>query len=82
MPDGVLGVTAFAEQAGVSGPTVLRWQSSGRLPEPDFTTARGRHLWLQATVKSWLDSADYLTACQVCGARCLSVGHHAAAVHP
>ena len=40
LPDGVLGVTAIAERAGVSGPTVLRWQSSGRLPEPDFVTPR------------------------------------------
>lgn len=74
-------MTAFAQRAGVSGPTVLRWNASGRLPEPDFVTARGRPLWLPATVDNWLDSSDVLLTCGVCGARCLSLAHHAKAVH-
>ncbi len=52
-----MGVTAVAQRARVSGPTVLRWRSSMLLPESDFVTARGRPLWLSATVETWLNSS-------------------------
>jgi hypothetical protein len=81
LPDGVMGVTAVPQRAGVSGPTVLRWHASGRLPEPDFVTARGRALWLPATVDAWLSTTDVLLTCGVCGARSLSLAHHTTAVH-
>lgn len=81
LPEGVVGVNAVAAMAGVSGPTVVRWQRSGRLPPPDFTTAAGRALWFSATISRWLDSATFLKTCQTCGARCVSLGHHRSAVH-
>jgi hypothetical protein len=81
LPEGVVGVNGVARMAGVSVPAVVRWRKSGRLPEPDFTTASGRALWLPGTVREWLDSADYFSTCQVYGARCISIGHHISAVH-
>lgn len=81
LPSGVMNVSAIARRAGVSKPTVLRWQATRKLPEPDFTTARGRSLWLSATVESWLSTSEALSTCTVCGARCLSVPHHTAEVH-
>ena len=38
---GVMGVAAISSRAGVSTPTVLRWQRMGRLPKPDFATGSG-----------------------------------------
>ena len=81
LPEGVLGVNGVARMAGVSCPTILRWQKTGRLPQPDFTTAHGRALWLPATIERWLDSAEFLVTCEVCGARCVSIGHHRSAIH-
>lgn len=81
LPEGVIGLNGIARKAGVSAPSVTRWQRTGRLPEPDFTTAKGRPLWLPNTVQSWLDTAPFLHECHVCGARCVSLGHHVAFVH-
>ena len=81
LPLGVMNVSAIARRAGVSKPTVLRWQATGRLPECDFTTARGRSLWLSATIETWLSTSQALSTCPVCGARCVSVPHHTAEVH-
>ena len=81
LPTGIMNVSAIARRAGVSKPTVLRWQATGKLPEPNFTTARGRSLWLSTTVETWLSTSEALSTCAVCGARCLSVPHHTAEVH-
>lgn len=80
LPDGVMGVAAVAARVGLKTPSVLRWQASGRLPKPDFVTAKGRELWLPGTIERWLDEAD-LAACPDCGARCVSLAHHRSAVH-
>jgi len=81
LPEGVVGVNGVARMARVSCPTVLRWQRSGRLPGPDFTTANGRALWFPVTITRWLDSATCLEVCPICGARCVSLAHHRSAVH-
>lgn len=54
LPEGVLGVSAVAARAGVSSATAIRWRDTGRLPDPDFVTARGRQLWLPTTIDAWL----------------------------
>lgn len=80
LPDGVMGVTAVAARIGLKYPSVLRWRSTGRLPEPDFVTARRRELWLAGTIERWLEASD-LPQCPDCGARCLSLGRHRGAAH-
>ena len=80
LPDGLLGISAIAERVGLTSPPVLRWRAAGRLPDPDFVTARGRELWFEATIEEWLDSAD-LQTCGECGARCYSVAQHHKAKH-
>lgn len=81
LPEGVVGLNGIARMAGVSAPTLRRWQRTRRLPEPDFTTAKGRPIWLTGTAQSGLTAAPFLHECGVCGARCLSLGHHMAFVH-
>lgn len=81
LPDGVVGVKGIAAAAGVTSPTATRWVTNGVTPEPDFVTARGRPLWLQHTVTRWLATTTTLATCPHCGARCLSVTHHAR-THP
>jgi predicted DNA-binding transcriptional regulator AlpA len=80
LPDGVLGITAVAARIGLKSPSVVRWRSTGRLPEPDFVTAKGRELWLAGTIERWLASSD-LARCPDCGARCVSLAHHRAGLH-
>ena len=58
LPEGVLGVTAVAQRARVSGPTVIRWHRLGRLPEPDFVTARGPRFGCLPQSKTWLSTSD------------------------
>lgn len=81
LPDGVVGVKGIATAAGVTSPTATRWVTNGVTPEPDFITARGRPLWLHQTVTRWLATTKTLATCPRCGARCLSVTHHAQ-THP
>ena len=80
LPDGVMGVASVAARVGLSLPSVLRWRATGRLPGPDFVTARGRELWLPGTIETWLSTAE-LSTCRVCGARCASLAHHRSAAH-
>jgi len=61
--------------------TVMRWRRKGKLPGPDFVTAKQRPLWLPGTIETWLETAD-LETCPTCGSRCMSVGRHAATTHP
>ena len=46
LPEGAMLVGSIAREVGLSPVTVLRWRRTGRLPEPDFVTAKGRPLWL------------------------------------
>jgi AraC-like DNA-binding protein len=80
LPDGVMSISAVAARIGLKYPSVLRWRSTGRLPEPDFVTAKGRELWLNETNERWLEASD-LAQCPDCGARCLSLGRHRGAAH-
>lgn len=80
LPTSVEGVESIARRVGVSPVTVGRWRDRGKLPNPDFTTARGRSLWLPRTIDAWLSHAD-LGVCPDCGARCISVGQHRAQSH-
>jgi len=75
-----MGITAVAARIGLKYLSVLRWRSNGRLPHPDFVTAKGRELWLAGTIEAWLETAD-LETCPDCGARCLSVARHATMAH-
>ena len=81
LPGGVMGVGSIAREVGLSPVTVLRWKRTGRLPQPDFVTAKGRPLWLPGTVAAWLEDAELLSTCEACGARCLSVSRHVAMAH-
>jgi len=81
LPDGLLGIAAIADRVGLASPAVLRWRTAGRLPPPDFVTARGRELWLATTIDQWLRETD-LQTCPHCGARTRSVAKHAKARHP
>jgi AraC-like DNA-binding protein len=81
LPDGLLGIAAIADRVGLASPAVLRWRAAGRLPPPDFVTARGRHLWLATTIEQWLKDTD-LQTCPQCGARTRSVAKHTTARHP
>jgi hypothetical protein len=49
-------------------PAVLRWRSSGRLPQPDFIFDSGRVHWLEDTIASPLDEVDW-ASCPRRGAR-------------
>ena len=80
LPDGLMGVTAVADRVGLASPAVLRWRTAGRLPTPDFVTARGRELWLSTTIERWLQDAEFQT-CPDCGARCLALAKHRSARH-
>ena len=80
LPEGLLGVAAVAERVGLASPAVLRWRAAGRLPAPDFVTARGRELWLTTTIDRWLQEAG-LQTCPQCGARARSVTRHVKARH-
>ena len=53
LPDGVMGVTAVAQRAGVSGPTVLRWHASGGCRNPTSSLPEGA-LRLPVAVETWL----------------------------
>lgn len=81
LPDGVLAVSSIARIVGLNRVTVLRWRNLGRLPPPDFVTARGRALWLHTTIEKWLAEQRCLTPCPACGALCLSVTQHASRSH-
>ena len=81
LPDGLLGIAAIADRVGLASPAVLRWRAAGRLPPPDFVTARGRQLWLATTIERWLKDTD-LQTCPQCGARTRSVAKHTTARHP
>jgi len=81
LPEGLLGVAAIAGRVGLASPAVLRWRAAGRLPPPDFVTARGRELWLTTTIDQWLQATD-LQTCPQCGARTRSVAKHSKARHP
>lgn len=81
LPEGVWGIGAVAARVKMTTPTVLQWREQGHLPEPDFTTARGRSLWLPSTVERWLHETSELTECNDCGAFCRSIGHHRSAAH-
>ena len=80
-PEGLLGIAAIADRVGLASPAVLRWRAAGRLPPPDFVTARGRQLWLATTIERWLTDTD-LQTCDQCGARTRSVAKHTTARHP
>ncbi len=79
-PDGVESLETVARRAGVAPVTALHWSRKGRLPEPDFVTARGRVLWLPRTIDRWLESGE-LETCPECGARCLSAARHSVQAH-
>jgi hypothetical protein len=81
LPEGLLGIAAIADRVGLATPAVLRWRASGRLPPPDFVTARGRQLWHATTIERWLKDTD-LRTCPHCGARTRSVAKHTKARHP
>lgn len=79
LPPGIVGVKGIAHLVGLSEPSLLRWVSGGRVPDPDFTTATGRKVWQTATITSWLEEADF-DRCY-CGARCVSLSRHQALAH-
>ena len=78
LPHGLVGLAAVARITGLNPATVRRWRESGRLPPPDFVTAAGRWLWLEATLTRWEQALD-LDQCPTCGARCASLSRHRAA---
>ncbi len=80
LPAGLVGGKGIARMAGVSDATGLRWVRTGRVPDPDFVTARSRPLWLSTTILRWLEETD-LQTCLICGARCVGLNRHRAAVH-
>jgi hypothetical protein len=80
LPVGLVGGKGIARMAGVSDATGLRWVRTGRVPDPDFVVGKGRALWLTTTIARWLQAGD-LHACPDCGARCVSLNQHRAAVH-
>lgn len=79
LPEGVWGIGGIAARVKMTTPTVLKWRDRGFLPPPDFTTARGRNLWLPSTVERWLHETTELTECADCGAFTRSMGHHRSA---
>lgn len=82
LPTSVWGIHHVARRAGVMTSTALGWRDRQLLPDPDFVTARGRQLWLVATIEQWLRETPGLRRCPDCGAVCRSVGHHRSAKHP
>lgn len=81
-PQGLETVETIAKRAKVAPVTALQWRKAGRLPLPDFITARGRYVWLPATIDRWFDSDEGPPhTCDKCGARCWSVSRHAGHVH-
>ena len=80
LPPGIVGVKGIAHLVGLSEPSLLRWVSGGRVPDPDFTTATGRKVWQTATITSWLEEADF-DRCY-CGARCVSQPQSAPSPRP
>ncbi|MBM6402160.1 hypothetical protein [Phycicoccus sonneratiae] len=64
----------------MSDPAAIRWVRTGRAPEPDFVLGDAHKLWLESTIRRWLDSCD-LASCPDCGARCVSVNRHRAGAH-
>lgn len=80
MPDGAIALGGIATRLGVTKPTVTAWQRSGFLPDPDFTTATGRRLWLTSTIDAWIPTAG-LTNCDQCGARVRVLSAHQALGH-
>ncbi|GEM_PF-5334726 len=49
----VCGVAEFAAAAGVKTDTITRYRWAGKLPDPDWVTAR-QVLWSRATVWDWI----------------------------
>lgn len=78
--DEPVGMVGLSRLLGVADPTVWRWYTRGLLPAADFFTEAGRPRWSPATIQRWLDSSALLT-CATCGARCVSLVRHEAAVH-
>lgn len=81
IPDGLLGISAIADHLGLSSPTLIAWRRAGRIPTCDFTTARGRELWLKGTIDRWVSEAEWLQTCPDCGARCVSASRHQGTAH-
>lgn len=81
-PEGVETLETIAKRAKVAPVTVLQWRKKGRLPEPDFVTARGRLVWLSVTIENWLASDQGPPhSCDRCGAICWSISRHKGHVH-
>lgn len=81
-PDGLETLETIAKRCKVAPVTVLQWRKAQRLPAPDFVTARGRLVWLSATIDRWLESpGGPHQTCSICGARCWSVSRHVGHVH-
>ena len=68
IPAGWVGASGVANLAGVSHPTILRWIDIGFTPPADVVTGTGRLLWLETTLRSWLETAP-LRECPTCGAK-------------
>lgn len=81
LPDGVVGLAGVAQIVGVSPPVIATWESDGSLPAPNFTTAKGRRLWLRSAIEAWLVDSG-LGTCPVCGARTKSPRRHQTIRHP
>lgn len=75
LPDGVVGLSDLARQLGVTSPTVTSWVSRGYLPPPDFTTRRGRRLWLANNIAARLPHSG-LRQCHVCDAWTRQLARH------
>lgn len=67
IPDGIYCRADIAALLGITKQTIGTWYRTGYLPPPDFTTARGRPLWLPTTIQTWIPTSG-LTACPDCGA--------------
>ncbi|QKE85103.1 hypothetical protein [Arthrobacter sp. NEB 688] len=77
LPEGIETRESIARRAGVSDSAVRNWR---HLPEPDWTTATGRPVWLSTTIDRWLET-DALARCDICGARPLSLKVHMGYLH-
>lgn len=67
IPDGVYCRNDLAALFGIASQTISTWHTQGHLPPPDFTTSRGRPLWLPGTIERWLPTSGLLP-CNACGA--------------
>lgn len=67
IPNGIYCRSDLAALLGTTKQTIGTWYRNGYLPPPDFTTARGRPLWLPATIETWIPTSG-MTPCPVCGA--------------